>query len=267
METIATVVKNFLIPGSTSFLLLGLLIGVVFVYLGRNWSQWGRRLLLAMLALYSVMSLPIASDVIGAGLDQGHSPLMTRTAAKGATAVVVLSGGSSTYRTELGEINSMSGPTAFRTLEAVRIYRLLDDPWVIVSGGIGNAHTTLTPESKPMKASLIEAGVPHERILLEPASRNTYEHALNLGPLLTDYSIDSFVLVTSPSHMWRSRATFEAQGLKVISSAATEHSIGQAAFGNPFIPSMRALENTRVYLREYLALVLYWSRGLLIPLE
>ena len=62
METIATIVKNFLIPGSTSFLLLGLLIGVVFVYLGRNWSQWGRRLLLAMLVLYSVMSLPIASE-------------------------------------------------------------------------------------------------------------------------------------------------------------------------------------------------------------
>ena len=65
METIATIVKNFLIPGSTSFLLLGLLIGVAFVYLERNWSQWGRRLLLPMLALYSVMSLPIASDVIG----------------------------------------------------------------------------------------------------------------------------------------------------------------------------------------------------------
>ena len=62
METIATIVKNFLIPGSTSFLLLGLLIGVAFVYLERNWSQWGRRLLLPMLALYSVMSLPIASE-------------------------------------------------------------------------------------------------------------------------------------------------------------------------------------------------------------
>ena len=248
-------------------LLSGLLAGVLLIYLGRSWAPWGRRLLLAMLILYGLMSLPIASDAIRAGLDQEYGPLTSRTAAREATAVVVLSGGSQTYRTEIGEINSMSRPTAFRTLEAARVYQLLDEPWIIVSGGIGDPRSTLSPESKPMEASLVEAGVPRERILLEPASRNTYEQALNLEPLLADHSIESFVLVTSPSHMWRARATFEALGLRVIPSVAAVHSIGEISFGNRFVPSILALEDTRGYLREYMALMFYWSRGWLTQPE
>lgn len=267
MERISTFVQDFLLPGSMPLLLLGLLAGLVLIYLKGNWPQWGRRLLLAVLILYGLMSVPIASDAFGASLDKGYGSLASRAAAQGATAVVVLSGGSLTYRTEIGEINSMSGPTAFRTLETVRLYQLLDDPWVIVSGGIGDPRDTLSPESKPMQAALIEAGVPQERILVEPGSRNTYEQAFNLEPLLADYSIVSFVLVTSPSHMWRARATFGARGLQPIPSVAAVRSIGKISSGNRFVPSNFALQDSRGYMREYFALLYYWSRGWLTQPE
>jgi len=263
MEGITTVVQDFLLPGSMPLLLLGFLVGVVLIHLKGNWSQWGRRLLLAVLILYGLMSVPIGSDTFGAGLDKGYGSLASRAAAQGATAVVVLSGGSRTYRTEIGEINSMSRPTALRTLETLRVYRLLDDPWVIVSGGIGDQHNTLSPESTPMRRALIEAGVPQERILVEPTSRNTYEQAFYLEPLLADYSIERFVLVTSPSHMWRARATFGARGLQPIPSVST----GQVSSGNRFVPSNSALQATRGYMREYFALMYYWSRGWLTQPE
>ena len=261
MERISTFVQDFL-PGSIPLLLLGLLVGVVLIYSG-NWSKCGRRILLGVLTLYGLMSLPIGSDAFRAGLERGYGSLASRAAAQGATAVVVLSGGTRTYRTESGEINSMSRPTALRTLETVRVYRLLDDPWVIVSGGIGDSRTTLSPESKPMRVALIEAGVPEERILVEPASRNTYEHAFNLESLLADYSIERFVLVTSPVHMWRARATFGARGLRSIPSVSAT----QPSSGNRFVPSDSALQATRGYLREYFALMYYWSRGWLTQPE
>ena len=249
-----------MIPGSMPLLLQGLLIGVALIYLGEGWSKWGRRLLLAILVAYGLMSIPLVSDALRAGLNQGYSLLTSKDEAKDATAIVVLSGGSQTYRTDIGEINSMSRSTAFRALEALRVYSLLDNPLVIVSGGVGDSRITLTPESKALADSLIDAGVPEERILREAASRNTYEHALNLKPLLATRNIETFVLVTSPTHMWRAHSTFNAHGLKPIPSVAATQSTGHVR-NNRLIPSVFALANTRDYFREYLALLVYWYRG------
>lgn len=265
MENISTFVETFLVPGSISFLLFGFLIGVILVYQRALRLRLGRRLLLTILILYGLMSVPVTSDALRAGLARGYGPLSSRTAAQEATAVVVLGGGTNTYRTAVGQIESMSRATALRTLEAARVYHLLDDPWVVASGGIGNPRTTLTPESKPIRTSLIEAGVPQDRILLEPFSRNTYEQALNLGPLLADYAINRFVLVTSPEHIWRSRLIFEAQGLEVVPSVASRYSTNQISIGGLVTPSIATLNSSEGYLREYLALIYYWSRGWLAP--
>ena len=267
METLSTFVQDFLIPGSMSFLLLGLLFAVVLIHLGSCFFLWGLRLLLAMLVSYGLMSVPIISDVVGTGLDRGYGPIRSRAAAQGATAVVVLSGGSRTYRTETAEINSMSTATALRTLEAIRVNHLLDGPWVVVSGGIGDPRLTLTPESKPMADELVDAGIPEERILLEPASRNTYEHSVMLEPLLVEHSIERFILVTSQAHMWRAHATFRARGLHAIPSTAKNHSRRSGSLSELLVPSITTLGNTREYLREYLALLLYWGRGWLTPPE
>ena len=261
MENFSNFVEKFLIPGSISFLLFGLLIGVILVYQKGFRFQLGRRLLSTLLISYGLLSIPVTSNALRVGLARGYGPILSREAAQEATAVVVLGGGTSNYRTAGGQIESMSRATALRTLETVRVYHLLGDPWVIASGGIGNPRATLTPESQTIRNSLIEAGVPQNRILLEPFSRNTHEQALNLEPLLDNHAISSFVLVTSPEHIWRSLLTFEAQGLEAVPSVPTIYPTDQASISSLVIPSVNTLENSAGYLREYVALIYYWSRG------
>lgn len=261
MEFMASLVRDFLVPGSMTLLLLGLIAGVGMLYMRDAWPRRGRRVLTAFVVLYTILSLPVFADALAAGLDRGYGSLAAPEEANGATAIVVLSGGSETYRTAIGEINSMSGPSAFRTLETARVYRLLDEPWVVVSGGVGDPFATLSPESKPMQAALQDAGVPADRILLEPASRNTYEQAVNLAPLLAAHGIERFVLVTSSAHMWRALATFRGQGLYPIPSQSAARSIDLPARASVIIPTTAALRDSRGYLREYMALLYYWSRG------
>lgn len=253
-------VKEFLIPGSIPFLLMGLTVGVALLH-KRTTARWGRRWLTALVAAYWIASTPLGSRMLAAGLHRGYGSLVQAEQAEGATAVVVLSGGSLTYRARGEEISVLSEPSAFRALEAARVYRLLDSPWVVVSGGIGDPDRQLNPESETMRDELVRAGVPAERILVEPASSDTREQALNLRPLLAEHGIVRFVLVTSPTHVWRALAVFEALGLHPVPSVSAWRSEGLPDRLWQVLPSTSSLFNSQSAMREYLALAYYWSRG------
>ena len=94
MENFSNFVENFLIPGSISFLLFGLLIGVILVYQKGFRFQLGRRLLSTLLISYGLLSIPVTSNALRVGLARGYGPILSREAAQEATAVVVLGGGS-----------------------------------------------------------------------------------------------------------------------------------------------------------------------------
>lgn len=253
-------VKEFLIPGSIPFLLMGLTVGLALLY-RKATRRWGRRWLTALVGAYWLASTPLGSRILAGGLDRGYGSLVQAEQAEGATAVVVLSGGSLTYRARGEEINVLSGPSAFRALEAARVYRLLNGPWVVVSGGIGDPDRQLTPESETMRDELVRAGVPAERILVEPTSSDTRQQALNLTPLLAEHGIVRFVLVTSPAHMWRALTAFRAVGLHPVPSVSAWRSEGLPDHLWQILPSTSSLFDSQSAMREYLALVYYWSRG------
>ena len=261
MDTIIEVIKIFLVPGSINFLVLGITVGVVLLFRRGATAKWGKRLLTLLAAMYWVMSTPICSNTLESLLSRGNPTQVSASELGGIRGIVVLGGGSTTIHLAEHAVNVLSTASLLRVWEGARLYDILDDPLVVLSGGINERAWDMAPESVPMLDALIDAQVPADRIILESSSRNTYEQALNLRPVLEDQNLQHFVLVTSPIHMRRALATFRAQGLNPVASASAQHPEGFLADRALLLPDSGALAASRRVCQEIMALISYALRG------
>ena len=261
MDSIFEIFKAFFIPGSFEFLLIGFILGVVLLFAHRESRVWGSSLLAFLAVLYFLLSLPLAARTFERILRDQSEPVRTVEAAEGAEAIVVLGGGSATFRAGGNEINELSDATALRVLEGARLYELLDHPAVVVSGGTDELVDVLTPESVPMQQELVDLGVDTEHIILESISGDTREQATQLAELLAANEFEDFILVTSPIHMRRSLATMRAQGLDPVASPSNQHSDGHVVERGGILPHPNALRASHAAIREGLALLFYWLNG------
>lgn len=255
------IVKAYLIPGSLEFLLIAFILGVILLFAHRETRVWGSSLLAFLAVLYFLLSLPLTARTFERILTDRSTPIRSVEEAGGAESVVILGGGSATFRAGGNEINELSDATALRVLEGARLYKLLDDPSVVVSGGADGLVDALTPESVPMQQELEDLGVPLDRIQLESLSGSTLEQAEALSKLLEARGIEDFVLVTSPIHMRRALATMRAQGLDPVPSPSAQHSEGHTVERGSVLPNPAALHASRQAIREGLAVLYYWANG------
>jgi len=255
-----TFVKQTLQPGSLPVLLVLVTIGVALLYAGSRLARQGRRWLTAVLIGYWILSSPLGAALLARTLTGTYGPLASPADAPGVQAVVMLGGGGKTIQSAGTRLALMTTPTALRVLETVRVYRLLGNPLVIVSGGITEKSTFALPESDAVKTAVVALGVPADRVVVEAESKNTREEALVIKRMLDERRIRSFVMVTSPLHMRRSLAVFAAQGLRAVPSASALYGDRPSS---PFalMPSDSALEIGSSVIYEWSALAYYWFRG------
>jgi uncharacterized SAM-binding protein YcdF (DUF218 family) len=187
-----------------------------------------------------------------------------------AEVIVVLGGGTESPQPPrpIVELNSAGD----RVLYAAHLYKDGKAPHLLLSGGYIN--WLYTAESTPagQMASVLElVGIPDDAIWLEPESLNTYENAVNCAAILTEKGIDRIILVTTATHMPRSVALFEAQGLEVI-PAPTDFKVteeGWQALWQPnlsaqltqLLPNITNLNLTTTALKEYIGMFVYRLRG------
>jgi uncharacterized SAM-binding protein YcdF (DUF218 family) len=126
------------------------------------------------------------------------------------------------------------------------------------------------PEALWARDLAIELGLPADRILLNPSSRNTAEEARDIGTLGKQRGWTRVLLVTSAFHMPRSLASFRKRsGLTVIPvpcdyQLPSRAYYGQSSLGNTLlglIPDAGALYLSSVALKEHLGLAVYRLRG------
>ncbi len=215
---------------------------------------------MAAVAGYWILSCPAGAALLARTVTADYRPLETADAASGAQAVVLLSGGSRTIRAAGGRLPMVTTPSAMRALETARVYRLLGDPLVIVSGGITEGGGKSISEADAIRAAVVALGVPAGRVALESESRNTREEAVALKRMLAERQIDRFVIVTSAIHMGRSLAAFAVEGLHPVPSAAP---IYQDRLDAPFAltPNEVSLEIGNAVVYEWGARAYYWWRG------
>jgi uncharacterized SAM-binding protein YcdF (DUF218 family) len=257
----STLVKLFLVPGSISFLVVALVVGVGLLYGSDRMRRWGRVWLTLVLAAYAFLSTPLGADFVAAPLARTFTSIREPEQAAGIDTMVVLSAGGEVYRAYGDEIAEMGKATSFNALEAARLYKLLSPRTVIASGGIVDPETRRVSEAEILAAGLARLGVPRERILLESRSRTTREQAVNVAEILEKRGTRRFLLVTGADHMPRARATFRELGLQPVPSVSRLVMATHPSFWQALRPSMNALRQSDWACYEYLARIYYWSQG------
>ena len=258
MSIIVGLLKDFLRPSSVSAILALFAVGIVLLY-GRRTSVWGRRWLTTVILGYWVLSIPAGAWLLTRPGAASYGPIQTREQAAGAQAIVMLGGGIKTHVADGMALDDL-GPSAYRLFETVRLYRLLGEPLVIVSGGNTLKLDPPRPEAAAYREGAIRLGIPPDRILVEDRSLTTREEAVILKPLLAARGITKFVLVTSPTHMGRSLATFRAVGLDPIGSASPLWNDDDVSYWSP-VPGRDWLLMSDTAIYDYAAALYYWSRG------
>jgi uncharacterized SAM-binding protein YcdF (DUF218 family) len=146
---------------------------------------------------------------------------------------------------------------SLRALEAARVFRVLERPWVIVTGSSRAADTSETAE---LKRSLVLLGVPAERVVDEGNSRSTLDHTIHVPPLLAARGVKQFVLVTSRQHMARSLRAFRAAGFDPVPSSPEFFVPDDGGLSN-VIPTGGALEASTSMLYDVFAMLYYRLKG------
>lgn len=246
------------LPGSIPFLLGTLAIGIGLLRLaGRR--LWGEVLLGGLLFVYVVFSVPALSGLLAIPLEWGFEPVRTKAELRGASAIVVLDGGTLRYGSGDHLMEFPNRPTTLRAQEAARLYQLMGSGLVVVTGGAENPRADWAPEASALRAVLVKAGVPVSAIILDSGSANTREHAVNVVKLLQERGISKFVLVTSPTHIRRAVMTFKA----VRADPVPSPSLSTLEYGSgwqKYWPSGEALLFTQEVMHDYLGLAYYHAR-------
>jgi len=225
MQSMIDAVKVFG-PAGVRFLILVLAVGVVLAF-HRRTGRAARWYFALVLAGYWILASPACSEQLVRWEGGAYRPVANAAEARGARTVVVLGAGNYSIQSRGLSINQVSWEGALRLLEGARLYRLLDRPTIIVSGGVTQPETGAASEADAMRAAIVGLGVAPDHIVIEAESKNTRDEARIIGRMLAGLK-QPIVLVTSPTHMSRSLAVFRAAGLDAIPSVSaykSEHAL------------------------------------------
>ncbi len=135
--------------------------------------------------------------------------------ARGAPDGVVVLGNaiSSELSASFGE--PVLGGSSSRILAMVKLARAYPGARIVYSGGDPSLFGNQTREADFVYPVLDTLGIPRERILLEPRSRNTAENAAFTKQLVDPKPGERWLLVTSAAHMPRAMGCFRNVGFPV----------------------------------------------------
>lgn len=223
-------------------------------------SRLALRFVFAVAAVYAVMSSWAVSHSVTGLLASGYQPLTRSAVPVRRTAIVLLGSGIVQVRDwSENRFVTLDRHSAARTLEAARVFRLLDPVLVISSGGDARSKG-IRPSGRVMADELVRLGVPSERILIEAESKTTRDETVLLKAMLDSRGIEQVVLVTSSAHMRRSVGAFRAVGLQVIPAVARD-TASVDTWWEAILPSDSGLDEAAMAAHEVLGLLWYLARG------
>ena len=262
MSLVTDFVKDFVVPGSSWFLMLAGSICAGLLYGTGRMRSAGRAVLGVVLVAYWAMSVPMVAlmlqRALGAGEAHADSPIALPVP------IVVLGNGLDSFEAFGARIDVPLAQTAMNTLFALDRYRQFPASILIVSGGSQPDDAAGSSEAAIMADALRRNGVPDDRILLEDASTTTREQALASSRILETRGETRCILVSSPQQMARAAEAFQRAGISVIrlpARAVLGSRPGAAHWWSRLIPSSQARTVSRDVLYEVIAAPYYRVRG------
>jgi uncharacterized SAM-binding protein YcdF (DUF218 family) len=207
IDALASLAKTLLLPPGGP-----LWIGLLGILLWRWRRRLGQRLLVVGVLLGYGLSIPFTASWLNRSL-QADPPLAAAAPIPEEVGViVVLGGGLRDDAPEYGEGPTLHDRTLGRVRYAARLARQTGLP-VLATGGRPKEEDP--PEAELMR-EILEREFGIGPVMIETASRDTWENAIYSAALLREHRIDTILLVSTATHLPRAVAAFERQGLNVI---------------------------------------------------
>lgn len=253
MTTLSYVLSKllwFVLRPGTFALLLSLL-GLAAMWRGRRWGRWP---LLAGLGFFvMVLATPVGPLMLIPLEERFARPATPPAHVDG---VIVLGGAVDQTLTEARGIPALNG-AAERMTEAVVLARQYPNARIVFTGGQGSlVHGTQT-EADVARLLWSRMGLAEARVTYEDQSRNTHQNAVLSKALVQPAANETWLLVTSASHMPRSVGVFRRAGWNVVPwpvNYRTGRSFA-ALYDAPFPERIGQFEGA---LREWVGLAAYW---------
>lgn len=241
MEAIA---KTFLVP-SGMIMLAG--ISSLTLVCFRHGRKLGVRLGIVAFLLYIIFGAgPVAFLLLG-HLEYWIPPAQAAERANVQTIVVLAAHAEPDPNIPLS--SHINSPSAFRVLEALKLFREAPNSSVIVSGE-GSV-------PKVIGEVLIASGIPTDHLRIDADSSSTAESAKRLQPVL---GRSPFLLVTSAGHMPRAVKVFQKAGM-APRAAPTHYLTRRNWLAIQYLPSPLHLKYSDLAVSEYMGLFWYRLNG------
>lgn len=237
-----------------------LCVTLVIIGLALGWfrlRKTGAAIIAAGLLWALAWSLPVTSLWLGGALENRY-PHLPPADSPTADAIVVLGGNTANGRANWF-LPYDKDTAVVRIDTAAQLYLAGRAPKVLLSGGALEGDVS---EARGMAHAIRQQGVPESALILENASRTTYENAALTEDALKSRGIDKVLLVTSALHMPRAMAAFSKQGVEAIAAPAPPQIVAPADGSlSRWMPDQRTFDASRSIIKEYAGLFVYWLRG------
>lgn len=247
---------EFFLSPSNVIGLLGLT-GIVALVLG--WSRLARAFLVGSAAVLVIFGwAPVGPAALMVLENRFPEPKLD-----GPIAGIVMLGGAVDTHISSDRNTLTLNEAAERLTATLELGRRFPDARIFLSGGAahltGNAAMT---ESEVARNLLVAMGIAANRIEMEELSRNTCENATESAASLKPKLGETWLLVTSASHMPRSMACFRAAGFDITAYPVDYRTRGPADLKRPAETIAKGLEASDLAAHEWVGLVTYRAAGL-----
>ncbi len=150
-----------------------------------------------------------------------------------------------------------------RIIQAVTLYKMGKINKLILTGGSGRLIDNHHKEAHYIQQYLRDWGIPQKDILVETASRNTYENARNTVERYYNPE-KTYLLITSAFHVKRALGCFQKQGLNPdVYPTGPNNDLSSGDFIYYIAPNIQSFEKWDILLKEWVGYVAYDIMGYL----
>lgn len=238
--------------------LLVIALVVAWLLLRRQAGRWGGRLLATLAAVTVLIAVtPLGSLPLMVLEDRFKRPPAMPAKVDG---IVILGGGLMPLLSLSRDEPVMLASGSVRLAAFTELGRRYPEARLIFSGGSGSLFTPSLSEAAIARIALERMGMEIDRVRFEDESRNTEENARYSQRMMRPGKGETWLLVTSASHMPRAVGAFRAQDWDVVAypvGFVTSSDLLEG-WGFDFLGGLAALQTG---MREWIGLLAYYANG------
>src|SRR5882724_922270 len=237
--------------------LIGLgLVGIVLS--ATRFAPVGRKLLVVSIALLAVCGFSPLGYALLYPLESRFPPW---DAARGVPDGIIVLGGPIDADLSVAHNTPVTRSATDRLIAGAALAYRYPNARVVFTGGSANLISNDAKEADYAAEIFESLGLPKSRLIMERASRNTYENAEFSKALVAPKQGERWLLVTSAFHMPRSVGLFRKAGFAVEAYPVDWRAGGREDLLRFTAISLEGLDRVNIGLREWMGLSAYWATG------